>query len=50
MNPLVQRGQINGPKDLVDFIIMTLHEELNKPPKLQISTKLFENAGGNNEI
>ena len=33
MNPLFQGAQANDSKDLVNFIIMTLHEELNKAPK-----------------
>ena len=30
MNPLFQGAQANDAKDLVNFLIMTLHEELNK--------------------
>ena len=33
MNPLFEGVQANDSKDLVNFIIMTLHEELNKAPK-----------------
>ena len=33
MNPLFKGVQANDSKDLVNFIIMTLHEELNKAPK-----------------
>ena len=33
MNPLFEGEQANDAKDLVNFIIMTLHEELNKAPK-----------------
>jgi len=35
MNPLFQGVQANDAKDLVNFIIMTLHEELNKKNKYQ---------------
>ena len=34
MNPLFQGAQANDAKDLVNFIIMTLHEELNIYPKI----------------
>ena len=33
MNPLFQGAKANDSKDLVNFIIMTLHEELNKAKK-----------------
>ena len=33
MNPLFKGAQANDSKDLVNFIIMTLHEELNKAKK-----------------
>ena len=33
MNPLFEGAQANDAKDLVNFIIMTLHEELNKIKK-----------------
>jgi ubiquitin C-terminal hydrolase len=35
MNPLFEGVQANDAKDLVNFIIMTLHEELNKAKKYQ---------------
>ena len=35
MNPLFEGAQANDAKDLVNFLIMTLHEELNKAPKIQ---------------
>ena len=34
MNPLFQENYLNDPKDLVNFIIMQLHEELNIGSKL----------------
>ena len=37
MESLFQGAQANDSKDLVNFIIMTLHEELNKSPKNPIS-------------
>ena len=37
MESLFQGAQANDSKDLVNFIIMTLHEELNKSPKSAIS-------------
>ena len=33
MNPLFQGIEANDAQDLVNFIIMTLHEKLNKSPK-----------------
>ena len=45
MNPLFEGIQANDAKDLVNFLIMTLHEELNNPPQNQIeesSGNLFE--------
>ena len=40
MNPLFEGVQANDAKDLVNFIIMTLHEELNVKPKRQIPVNL----------
>ncbi len=37
MNPLFQGVQANDAKDLVNFIIMTLHEELNEKQKQNIN-------------
>ena len=37
MESLFEGAQANDSKDLVNFIIMTLHEELNKSPKSAIS-------------
>ena len=37
MNPLFAGAQANDSKDLVNFIIMTLHEELNKAQKTDLS-------------
>ena len=36
MNPLFEGKQANDAKDLVNFLIMTLHDELNKAPPNQI--------------
>ena len=33
MNPLFEGAKANDSKDLVNFIIMTVHDELNKAPK-----------------
>ena len=41
MNPLFQGVNANDAKDLVNFIIMTLHEELNKKNKYQHVNKNF---------
>ena len=41
MNPLFQGVQANDTKDLVNFIIMTLHEELNKKNKYQHKNNYF---------
>ena len=43
MNPLFQGAQANDAKDLVNFIIMTLHEELNKIDKKNIQPILNNN-------
>ena len=43
MNPLFQGVQANDAKDLINFIIMTLHEELNK-------TANNSNLNNNNQI
>ena len=40
MNPLFEGVQANDAKDLVNFILMTLHEELNVLPKRQIPVNL----------
>jgi ubiquitin C-terminal hydrolase len=37
MNPLFSGVAANDSKDLVNFIIMTLHDELNKAPKKSLS-------------
>ena len=37
MNSLFEGAQANDAKDLVNFIVMTLHEELNKAPKDQVN-------------
>ena len=37
MDKLFEGAQANDSKDLVNFIIMTLHEELNKAPKKNLS-------------
>ena len=34
MNPIFQGAQANDSKDLVNFLIMTLHEELNRAKKI----------------
>ena len=43
MNPLFERVEANDAKDLVNFIIMTLHEELNK-------SLFYSNANNNNNF
>ena len=45
MNPLFQGVQANDAKDLVNFIIMTLHEELNMGQKLNVG-----NINSDNQI
>ena len=52
MNPLFERGQTNDAKDLVNFMIMTLHEELNKAPKNQNikSSNLLINQSNQQEV
>ena len=41
MNPLFKGVAANDSKDLVNFIIMTLHEELNKAKKTNTNTNIF---------
>ena len=38
MNPLFQGAQANDSKDLVNFIVMTLHEEMNKAIKKSLTS------------
>ena len=35
MNPLFEGAKANDSKDLVNFIIMTLHDELNEGTKFE---------------
>ena len=44
MNPLFHGIAANDAKDLVNFLIMTLHEELNKAPKNQNEENNEENV------
>jgi len=41
MNPLFQGVAANDSKDLVNFIIMTLHEELNNPISYDVPNSIF---------
>ena len=41
MNPLFNGITANDAKDLVNFIIMTLHEELNKAKKNKIKNNII---------
>ena len=50
MNPLLQGVQANDAKDLVNFIIMTLHEELNKAKKYQNNFVANFNVNQTNQI
>ena len=43
MNPLFQGVQANDAKDLVNFIIMTLHDELNEKQKQNININIQGN-------
>ena len=43
MNELFKGAQANDSKDLVNFIVMTLHEEMNKAEKKQPSDANFMN-------
>ena len=50
MNPLFQGAQANDSKDLVNFIVMTLHEEMNKANKNKqksISNNIFNQTDKN---
>ena len=46
MNPLFKSYQANDGEDLINFIIMTLHEELNKS---KVDTNNFNNKNPTNE-
>ena len=50
MNPLFKGVQANDAKDLVNFIIMTLHEELNKAKKYQNNFVANFNVNQTNQI
>ena len=53
MNPLFEGAQANDSKDLVNFIVMTLHEELNKAsPKMDVpkNNNMFINQTNEIEI
>ena len=49
MNPLFAEVRKNNSKDLVVFIIMTLHEELNKAKKNPVSNKNFQSIDQTNK-
>ena len=42
MNPLFEGVQANDAKDLANFIIETLHEELNKVVRLDFNNKTVQ--------
>jgi len=44
-SPLFQNEEANDAKDLVNFIIMTLHEELNEPKNNIIGSNLYYQNG-----
>ena len=53
MNPLFEGAQANDSKDLVNFIVMTLHEELNKAsPKMDVpkNNNMFINQTNEIEV
>ena len=50
MNPLFVNNQANDAKDLVNFIIMTLHEELNIPNKNNNINLMIQNQQDENEV
>jgi len=49
MNPMFQEIQENHLEDLVNFIVMNLHEELNKSPKNQVSNNINQIIDQTNE-
>ena len=49
MNPLFKGVQANDAKDLINFIIMTLHEELNERQENQNESNLNSNIDQTNE-
>ena len=50
MNPLFQNVEANDAKDLVNFIIMTLHEELNEPNPITNNTLVLQNQQNPQEV
>ena len=54
MDDLFKGVAANDSKDLVNFIIMTLHEELNEAPKSSINNNVVNNQNinvyNNNEV
>ena len=50
MNPLFEGAKANDSKDLVNFIIMTLHEELNKAPRQSLSAILNQSIDQTNQM
>jgi ubiquitin C-terminal hydrolase len=50
MNPLFEDVIANDSKDLVNFIIMTLHEELNKAPRQSLSAILNQTIDQTNPM
>ena len=49
-NPLFKGVAANDPKDLIIFLLQTMHEELNNPPKNKINNNIIPNENNLNEV
>jgi ubiquitin C-terminal hydrolase len=50
MNPLFKGVAANDAKDLVNFLIMTLHEELNRAPKKDMTNSAINQDQSNQQL
>ena len=50
MNPLFSGIAANDPKDLILFLLETMHKELNNPPKINIENNYLANCKNFNSV
>ena len=50
MNPLFRGIAANDPKDLVIFLMQTIHKELNYPPQKQLNNNYMINSSNFNDV
>ena len=50
MNPLFRGTAANDPKDLVIFLMQTIHKELNYPPQKQLNNNYMINTSNFNDV